>query len=160
MAEKQGGEISTKSKAVCIGIVVMMGLLIIADLCCILFLGFLRRESIYPKQMIAVLGMLFAAILFIGCCFSTWEIMAAVFEESKASYFSNIRLDLLDTFAALGVPEVVSAAYGRMRVVRERVECDYFDFLDGKNTAFHGEYMSQYSFAEATCGDLNERHAA
>ena len=87
---------------------------------------------------------------------TTQEIMAAIFEESKPSYFSNIRLDLLDTFAALGVPEVVSTAYGRMRVVREQVSCDYFDFLDGKNAAFRGEYMTQYSFAEATCATLNE----
>ena len=88
---------------------------------------------------------------------TTQEIMAAIFEESKPSYFGNIRLDLLDTLAALGVPEVVFAAYGRMRVVRDQVTCDYFDFLDGKNAAFRGEYMSQYSFAEATCAALNER---
>ena len=88
---------------------------------------------------------------------TTQEIMAAIFEENRPSYFSNIRLDLLDTFAALGVPEVVSASYGRMRLVREQVACDYFDYLDGKNAAFHGEYMSQYSFAEATCAALNEK---
>ena len=91
---------------------------------------------------------------------TTQEIMAAIFEENKASYFGNIRLDLLDTFADLGVPEVISTAYGRMRVVREQVDCDYFDFLDGKGAAFRGEYMSQYSFAEETCGRLNERHKA
>ena len=88
---------------------------------------------------------------------TTQEIMAAIFEENKPSYFGNIRLDLLDTLAALGVPEVVFAAYGRMRVVRDQVKCDYFDYLDGKNAAFHGEYMTQYSFAEATCAALNEK---
>lgn len=50
MAEKQGGEISTKSKAVCIGIAVMMGLLIIADLCCILFLGFCAEKAFIPNR--------------------------------------------------------------------------------------------------------------
>ena len=88
---------------------------------------------------------------------TTQEIMAAIFEESKPSYFGNIRLDLLDTLAALGVPEVVSAAYGRMRIVREQVSCDYFDYLDGKSAAFRGEYMAQYSFAEATCAALDRR---
>ena len=88
---------------------------------------------------------------------TTQEIMAAIFEESKPSYFSNIRLDLLDTLEALGVPEIISAAYGRMRVVREQVDCDYFDFLDGKTNAFRGEYMSQYSFAEMTCSLLGDR---
>ena len=88
---------------------------------------------------------------------TTQEIMAAIFEESKPSYFSNIRLDLLDTFTALGVPEVISAAYGRMRIVRDLVQCDYFDYLDGKNTSFCGEYMSQYSFAEVTCAALTKQ---
>ena len=88
---------------------------------------------------------------------TTQEIMAAIFEESKPSYFGNIRLDLLNTLADLGVPEVVSAAYGRMRIVRDQVQCDYFDFLDGKNAAFRGEYMSQYSFAEMTCAALTKQ---
>lgn len=88
---------------------------------------------------------------------TTREIMAAIFEESKPSYFSNIRIDLLDTFKALGVSEVIRASYGRMSVVRERVKCDYYELLDGKSDTFGGEYMSQYSFAEMTCAALNER---
>ena len=88
---------------------------------------------------------------------TTREIMAAIFEENKASYFSNIRLDLLDTLEALGVSEVVRSAYGRMRIVREQVDCDYYDYLAGKNAAFRGEYMTQYSFAEATCAALDRR---
>ena len=88
---------------------------------------------------------------------TTQEIMAAIFEESKPSYFSNIRLDLLNTFAALGISDVVSTSYGRMNIIREKVDCDYYDYLDGKNEDFYGEYMSQYSFAEGTCGILNER---
>ena len=86
---------------------------------------------------------------------TTQEIMAAIFEESKSSYFSNIRLDLLNTLEKLGVSEVVSTSYGKMRIVKEAVDCDYFDYLDGKNNGFNGEYMTQYSFAEATCGKLN-----
>lgn len=85
---------------------------------------------------------------------TTQEIMAVIFEESKASYFSNIRLDLIDTFTALGVPDIIITAYGRMRVARNKVSCDYFDYLDGKDVEFRGEYMSQYSFAESTCGFL------
>ena len=85
---------------------------------------------------------------------TTQEIMAAIFEENKPSYFSNIRLDLLDTFATLGVSDVISTAYGRMNINRDRVNCDYFDYLDGKNKKFYGEYMSQYAFAEMTCSVL------
>lgn len=89
---------------------------------------------------------------------TTQEIMAAIFEENRTSYFNNIRLDLLNTLSKLGVSDTVSAPYGRMRVLREKVNCDYFDYLDGKNNLFRGEYMAQYSFAETTCGELNEHH--
>ena len=92
-----------------------------------------------------------------GADATTQEIMAAVFEESRPSYFSNIRLDLLNTLAALGVSDIISASYGQMRIVREKVSCDYFDYLDGKNRNFRGEYMSQYSFGEVTNGTLNTR---
>lgn len=86
---------------------------------------------------------------------TTQEIMALVFEDNrKASYFSNIRLDLLDTFEKLGVSDTISASYGRMRVIKDKVKCDYFDYLDGKRTFFGGEYMTQYSFAEETCAFL------
>lgn len=88
---------------------------------------------------------------------TTREIMAAIFEEDKLSYFSKLRLDLLDTFTALGIQDTIYTAYGKMRVVREQVDCDYYDYLDGKNTEFRGEYMSQYSFAEKTCAFLNKK---
>lgn len=88
---------------------------------------------------------------------TTREIMAAIFEEDRLSYFSKLRLDLLDTFTALGVSDTIYTAYGKMRVVRERVDCDYYDYLDGKPAAFRGEYMSQYSFAERTCAYLNKQ---
>lgn len=87
---------------------------------------------------------------------TTQEIIAAIFEENKTSYFSNIRLDLINTLADLDCVDIVETAYGRMRINRDKVDCDYFDYLDGNTSLFHGEYMSQYSFAETTCALLNE----
>ena len=89
-----------------------------------------------------------------GAEVTTQEIMAAIFEETKQSYFSNIRLDLLNTFKELNISNVIYSAYGRMRIIRENVKCDYFDYLDGKNVKFYGEYMTQYSFAEETKASL------
>lgn len=87
---------------------------------------------------------------------TTQEIIAAIFEENKTSYFSNIRLDLINTLTALDCVDIVETAYGRMRINRDKVDCDYFDYLDGNTSLFFGEYMSQYSFAEATCALLSE----
>lgn len=44
------------------------------------------------------------------------------------------------------------------RVAREAItSCDYFDYLDGKESAlrlFTGEFMYGYEWAEYACGDL------
>ena len=89
-----------------------------------------------------------------GAEVTTQEIMVAIFEETKQSYFSNIRLDLINTFKSLNISNTIFSAYGRMRIIRENVKCDYFDYLDGKNRKFYGEYMTQYSFAEETKASL------
>lgn len=89
-----------------------------------------------------------------GAEVTTQEIMAAIFEETKQSYFSNIRLDLLNTFEDLGLSNIIYFKYGRMRIIKENVKCDYFDYMDGNNNLFRGEYMTQYSFSEETKSSL------
>ena len=40
---------------------------------------------------------------------------------------------------------------GRIALTTERVDCDYYQWLDGTVSginAYHGEFMSQYSWAE------------
>ena len=40
---------------------------------------------------------------------------------------------------------------GRIALITERVDCDYYQWLDGTVSginAYHGEFMSQYSWAE------------
>lgn len=89
-----------------------------------------------------------------GAEVTTQEIMAIIFDKPNESYFSNLRLDLINTFKNLGVSEVIYSKYGRMSLQRNNIKCDYFDYLDGKNNLFHGEYMSQFSFAEETKASL------
>ena len=36
----------------------------------------------------------------------------------------------------------------------EKIDCDYFNYLKSGKPEFIGEYMSQYSWAEETCGLL------
>ena len=84
------------------------------------------------------------------------EIMSALFDEDNLNYYSVLRRELLSTFSSLGLPELIRSSYGALSIDRDAVRCDYFDYLDGKNRAFFGEYMSQYSFAEPTCGLLKQ----
>lgn len=71
--EKQGRTGITRRQAMYFGIAVLMSLLIIASIYNIILLGLQQRESTYLKLMIAVLGMLFAEILFIACCVNNRE---------------------------------------------------------------------------------------
>ena len=50
-----------------------------------------------------------------------------------------------ETFGAAGVDSKVDA---------ERIDCDYYSYLKKGKPEFLGEYMSQYSWAEMTCGLL------
>lgn len=86
-----------------------------------------------------------------GAVVSIKEIMAAIFEDdSKESYVRNIKADLINTFQLLGIEQVLQQERGKIGVRKELISCDYYDYLDGKKEKFHGEYMSQFSFGEAT----------
>ncbi len=84
-----------------------------------------------------------------GVDVTTKEIMAGAFEDSMSrSYFSQLRSDLLHTFEKLGVSDALRVSRSLMAVERSRVDCDLYDYLDGKTTHSPTEYMSQYSFGE------------
>lgn len=60
-------------------------------------------------------------------------------------------------FAGHGVEKIFTNGRGHCHVNRNEFECDYCDVMEGKNikeTSFNGKYMSNYSWAEETCGIL------
>lgn len=89
------------------------------------------------------------------------EIMAALWEdENRSSYFGNLRKDLLDAFKEKGCMDVIDTGWGKMRINREKVDCDYYDWCEGKIEAINqymGEYMAQYSWAEFTNAALGRK---
>ena len=61
------------------------------------------------------------------------------------------------TLNSVGAEEVLISEPGSYAIDISRVSCDYYRLLDGDEGAartFHGEYMTQYSWAEETCGWL------
>lgn len=90
-----------------------------------------------------------------GALLNSNEIMATMFgDNDKGSYVRNLKVDLTTTFQQLGVEDVLVQQKGKIGVLRDKVDCDYYDYLDGKKDLFHGEYMTQYSFAEVTLAYL------
>lgn len=90
-----------------------------------------------------------------GVNVTTQEIMAGAFEDAVSRpYFSQLRNDLIKTFEQYGVSQVLRTSRSVMGIERNLVDCDYYDYLDGKITKKPTEYMTQYSFGEITLGSL------
>lgn len=89
-----------------------------------------------------------------GAFCSNGEIMGVLWEdEHRSSYLGNLKKDLLDTLREKGCEQVVETGWNKLRIVHETVACDYFAWNEGDVRAinrYHGEYMSQYSWAEFT----------
>lgn len=99
-----------------------------------------------------------------GAMCTVGEMMSVLFEEDQGheTYFKSLRRDLLDTLEAADGENVISQQRGRLGVVPEQIECDYYDYLNGKGkgkTAYRGEYMTQYSWSEYTNGLLEMQTA-
>ena len=109
----------------------------------------------------------------LGAMVAKDEIIAVIWEDSKPgehdSYFRNIRSDLLRTFDKYGAKDVLATRWGYLGVVPQLIECDYYDYLKedkrspGKKSGillrqYRGEYMSQYSWSEATNSSLRQAY--
>lgn len=90
-----------------------------------------------------------------GALCTNGEILAILFEDDNGheAYFRSLRKDLSDILEAAGCGEILSQQRGRIGIVPELVECDYFNWCSGKRSGenvFSGEYMTQYSWGEYT----------
>ena len=80
--------------------------------------------------------------------------------QKHGSYFQNILSDLNGTLAKHGCANVLIRRKGLTGLDKRFLDCDYYDFLAGKPEAvraFHGKYMSLYSWAEETLAFLLQK---
>ena len=78
------------------------------------------------------------------------ELMEAMFGRRDVPYYGVVKKDMIDTITSIGAKDALINVRNSMAVVRARVDCDYFDWLDGKPdgiNAYHGEFMTQYAWA-------------
>lgn len=94
-----------------------------------------------------------------GATITYGELSAILWEDdSHIHYLKKLRADLLDVFEKAGLPDVILSRKGSLSIDLSKISCDYIDYLNhvpGSENAFHGEYMSQYSWAENTLGALS-----
>ena len=99
-----------------------------------------------------------------GAQVTNGEIIASLWEDDgdpakKSSYLSNLRQDLQNTMTRLKLTGIILKKRGSLAVATDRIECDLYDWLDKKEKSkyhYMGEFMTQYSWSEYMCAELDE----
>ena len=93
-----------------------------------------------------------------GALCTLGELQAVLFEDEGGhdSYMKSLRRDLIGILTLLGCENAIVQQRGKLGVIPEYLDCDYYDWCNGKrkNTVWQGEYMVQYSWSEYTAGIL------
>ena len=113
-------------------------------------LPFRRRKA---KELLAVL------VDRKGASMTAKQICAVLFPDDtddtkNAAYLRQLVLDLKNTLKLIRAEDVLQHDTPYYRIDTNLVKCDYFSFLETGKPKFHGEYMTQYSWAEETCAML------
>ena len=75
-------------------------------------------------------------------------------DTKNAAYLRQLILDLKQTLKTIRAEDVLRHETPYYRIDTDLVRCDYLSFLETGKPQFHGEYMTQYSWAEETCAML------
>ena len=96
-----------------------------------------------------------------GAGVTVGEIGAALWEngeeEKSQNYIHQLFRDLRQTLEGAGIEDAFERNNYFYSLNPEKIDCDYFNYLKSGKPEFFGEYMSQYSWAEVTCGLLWKR---
>ena len=95
-----------------------------------------------------------------GAGMTAKQICATLFPDDtddtkNAAYLRQLVMDLKNTLRAVGAETVLCHETPCYRVDTSLIKCDYVSYLETGKPEFHGEYMTQYSWAEDTCAMLS-----
>ena len=93
---------------------------------------------------------------------SSEEAIAFLWEDEPVSpvtlsRYRKVALRLKNILEEYGISEVVESVDGKRRIVTEKVQCDLYDYLSGKEEyipLFKGNYLTNYSWGENTLAEL------
>ena len=94
-----------------------------------------------------------------GAGMTAKQICAVLFPDDtddtkNSAYLRQLVMDLKNTLKTVGAESVLCHESPCYRVDTGLIKCDYISYLESGKPEFHGEYMTQYSWAEATCAML------
>lgn len=95
-----------------------------------------------------------------GAGVTTKEICAVLWDDStddkrNRNYLYQLINDLRIALKEVNAESILVKTSTTYAVDAARVDCDYYSYLQKGKPEFRGEYMSQYSWAEETCGLLS-----
>lgn len=85
-------------------------------------------------------------------CAGLWE--CDTDDLKNRNYLYQLVDDLRHTLKEAGAENLLVKTNTTYAVDTELLDCDYYNYLNTGKPEFHGEYMSQYSWAEVTCAAL------
>ncbi|MDO4741198.1 MAG: hypothetical protein Q4A66_11060, partial [Eubacteriales bacterium] len=85
-------------------------------------------------------------------CACLWD--DGVSDAKNLNYLYQLFDDLRNTLSAVGAESVLLRQGYSYFVDPACISCDYYEYLAIGRPEFRGEYMTQYSWAEETCGLL------
>ena len=94
-----------------------------------------------------------------GAGMTARQICAVLFPDDiddtkNSAYLRQLVMDLKNTLKTVGAESVLCHETPCYRVDTSLIKCDYISYLETGKPEFHGEYMTQYSWAEDTCAML------
>ena len=94
-----------------------------------------------------------------GAGMTSKQICAVLFpndtdDARNAAYLRQLLMDLKNTLKSVGAEAIFCHETPCYRVDMSLIKCDYVSYLETGKPEFHGEYMTQYSWAEETCAML------
>ena len=90
------------------------------------------------------------------------EAISFLWEDEPAntltlSRYRKVALRLKSTLEEYGISDIIESVDGKRRIVMDKVECDLYNYLSGKeeySQLFKGSYLTNYSWGETTLGEL------
>ena len=96
---------------------------------------------------------------------ATHELHEILFEDGayesdvEQRMYQTVVSSLTATLKSLGVDSILQRNYGTIKLDVSKVACDWYEYLVNKDNGepnYKGEFMKQYSWAEAENGHLSK----
>jgi len=98
-----------------------------------------------------------------GGYISSEEAISFLWEDEPVSSvmlsrYRKVALRLKNTLEEYGISDVIESVDGKRRIIPEKVQCDFYNYLSGKeeySQLFKGTYLSNFSWGENTLAELS-----